>query len=163
MFDKGGPSCWMYKQGSFITGFFPKAVAADLDTNVGVFGFPPAQAGGDNPVLGGGDMAVMLDDSESTKQAMQMLSKTEIGNDAAGSSSFLSPHSDFDASLYPSDLTRSYADVLSSSTSFLFDGSDQMPGEVGAGTFWKDMTAWISGQEDLATALKNIDESWPAS
>ena len=48
------------------------------------------------------------------------------------------------------------------STGFLFDGSDQMPGEVGAGTFWKDMTAWISGQEDLDTALTNIDESWPA-
>ena len=24
------------------------------------------------------------------------------------------------------------------------------------------MTAWISGQEDIDTALKNIDESWPA-
>ena len=38
-----------------------------------------------------------------------------------------------------------------------------MPGEVGAGTFWKDMTAWISGQEDLDTALTNIDDSWPSS
>ena len=49
------------------------------------------------------------------------------------------------------------------STAFLFDGSDAMPGAVGAGTFWKDMTAWISGQESLDTALKNIDASWPAS
>ncbi|MCW2762563.1 MAG: hypothetical protein JWR85_2764, partial [Marmoricola sp.] len=40
MFD-AKPGCWMYKQGSFITGFFPKAVTADLDANVGVFGFPP--------------------------------------------------------------------------------------------------------------------------
>ncbi len=53
--------------------------------------------------------------------------------------------------------------MASDSTGFLFDGSDQMPGEVGAGTFWKDMTAWISGQEDLDTALKNIDDSWPSS
>ena len=28
-----------------------------------------------------------------------------------------------------------------------------MPGEVGAGSFWKEMTAWISGQQDLDTAL----------
>jgi alpha-glucoside transport system substrate-binding protein len=38
-----------------------------------------------------------------------------------------------------------------------------MPGEVGAGSFWKETTAWISGSEDLQTALKNIDESWPSS
>ena len=43
-------------------------------------------------------------------------------------------------------LTRTIAEVAYDSTAFLFDGSDQMPGEVGAGTFWKDMTAWISGQ-----------------
>ena len=48
-------------------------------------------------------------------------------------------------------------------SAFLFDGSDQMPGEVGAGTFWKDMTAWISGQQDLDTTLSNIDASWPSS
>ena len=66
-------------------------------------------------------------------------------------------------SLYPSELTRKIADVAYDSTTFLFDGSDQMPGEVGAGTFWKDMTAWISGDEDLDTALKNIDDSWPTS
>ena len=28
----------------------------------GVFGFPPAEAGGDNPVLGGGDLATLLND-----------------------------------------------------------------------------------------------------
>jgi alpha-glucoside transport system substrate-binding protein len=161
MFDAAGPKCWLYKQGSFITGFFPENVTSDLDANVGVFGFPPAEEGGENPVLGGGDMAVMLDESDSTKEAMKILSMTEVGEDAAGSSSFISPHKDFDMSKYPNELTRSYAQVAYESTAFLFDGSDQMPGEVGAGTFWKDMTAWISGQQDLDTTLSNIDESWP--
>ena len=55
------------------------------------------------------------------------------------------------------------AKVAYDSTAFLFDGSDQMPGEVGAGTFWKEMTAWIADQQDLDTTLKNIDASWPAS
>ncbi len=163
MFDPAGPKCWMYKQGSFITGFFPKSVQSDLDANVGVFGLPPAQAGGENPVLGGGDLAVMLDDSDSTKEAMKMLAEPDIGNEAAGMSSFISPHKDFDVSKYPNNLTRDVANVAYKSTAFLFDGSDQMPGEVGAGSFWKEMTAWVSGQEDLDTALKNIDQSWPSS
>jgi alpha-glucoside transport system substrate-binding protein len=94
---------------------------------------------------------------------MKILSQTEVGVEAAPTSSFISPHIDFDQSNYPNDLTRSYADVAYKSTTFLFDGSDQMPGEVGAGSFWREMTAWISGSEDLKTALTNIEESWPAS
>lgn len=163
MFDTPKPGCWMYKQGSFITGFFPKSATSDLDANVGVFGFPPAEAGGDNPVLGGGDLATMLDDSQSTKTVMKLLSSPDIGNEAAGSSSFISPHKTFDQASYPDDLTRQVASVAYDSSEFLFDGSDQMPGEVGAGTFWKDMTAWIADQQDLETSLKNIDGSWPAS
>ena len=159
MFD-AKPGCWMYKQGSFITGFFPENVLANLDEEVGVFGFPPLEEG-ENPVLGGGDLATLLDESQSSKDVMAMLAETDIGNEAAKTSSFISPHKDFDMANYPNDLTRDYAGVAYDATVFLFDGSDQMPGEVGAGTFWKDMTAWISGQQDLDTALKNIDSSWP--
>ena len=162
MFD-AKPGCWMYNQGSFITGFFPEDVLADLDANVGVFGFPPAEAGGENPVIGGGDLAMLLSENDNAKTVMKYLSETDIGNDAAPNSSFISPHKDFDVSLYPNETTREIAQVAYDSTALLFDGSDQMPGEVGAGTFWQDMTAWISGQEDLDTALSNIDASWPAS
>jgi alpha-glucoside transport system substrate-binding protein len=45
---------------------------------------------------------------------------------------------------------------------FRFDGSDQMPSAVGAGSFWKEMTAWITGGS-TSDALSNIEESWPAS
>jgi alpha-glucoside transport system substrate-binding protein len=160
---KAEPDCWMYKQGSFMTGFFQESAGVeDLDAEVGVFGFPPVE-GGENPVLGGGDMAVMMSDDEATAQVMEWLAEPDIGNEAAPNSSFISPHTTFDTSLYPTELTRQMADVAYSSTAFLFDGSDQMPGEVGAGSFWKEMTAWISGQTDLDTALQNIDESWPAS
>ena len=162
MFDAAGPKCWLLKQGSFITGFFPDAIKADLDTNVGLFGFPPAKAGGENPVLGGGDMAVMLDNSASTQKAMQALASVDVGKSAIDSS-YLSPHKDFPVDLYKGDLAQSIAKVAYSSSNFLFDGSDQMPGAVGSGTFWKDMTSWISGDEDLDTALKNIDASWPTS
>ncbi len=161
MFDNP-PKCFMYKQGSFITGFFPDAVKADLDNQVGVFYFPPAKAGGDKPLLGGGDMAVLLKDSAGARAVMNMLGDKSIGEKAMGTS-FLSPHKDFDVSLYQGKTAQDVAKIAYGSSVFLFDGSDQMPGAVGSGTFWKDMTAWISGQEDLQTALKNIDASWPSS
>ncbi|MGZ4454660.1 MAG: ABC transporter substrate-binding protein [Nocardioides sp.] len=162
MFDSPA-KCEMLVQGSFITGFFPDTVTSDLDANVGVFGFPPATAGGENPVEGGGDLLTMLNDSSQVKKVVGYLSETDIGNDAAPSSSFFSPHKDFDTSLYPNQVTKDEADYAYNSSSFLFDGSDSMPAEVGTGSFWKEMTAWISGQEDLDTALKNVQDSWPSS
>jgi len=159
------PGCMLLKQGNFIVSpdFMPKDVVSDVDKNVGVFGFPPADAGGEDPVVGGGDLSVLLSDSDNAKKVMKIMADPTLGKDTAGTSSFISPHTTFDQSLYPNDLTRTIAGVAYNADTFLFDGSDQMPGAVGAGTFWKDMTSWIAGQEDLDTALKNIDASWPTT
>jgi alpha-glucoside transport system substrate-binding protein len=42
-----------------------------------------------------------------------------------------------------------------------FDASDLMPGEVGAGSFWKGMVDYVNGSVDLDAALQEIDASWP--
>jgi len=43
---------------------------------------------------------------------------------------------------------------------FRFDGSDLMPGAVGAGSFWTGIVDYVGG-EDLDTILADIDASWP--
>lgn len=159
------PGCWMFKQGNFVVSedFMPSDVVQNVDERIGVFGFPPAESGGDNPVMGGGDLATLIEDNEDSRAMMEILANVDLGTLAAPDSSFISPHTGFDTSLYPSDLTRQIADVAYQADPFLFDGSDLMPGEVGAGSFWKEMTAWVSEQQDLDTTLTNIDESWPSS
>jgi len=162
MFDTK-PGCWMLKQANFITGFFPKDVQKNLDANVGVFGFPPATSGGENPTLGGGDLATMLNDNASTKTVMKLMADKNLGSEAAKSGDYISPHKDFDTSVYPNSIVKGAAEVAYKSTSFLFDGSDAMPASVGAGSFWKQMVSWTAGEESLDEALKNIDDSWPTS
>ncbi|MDA0243646.1 MAG: carbohydrate ABC transporter substrate-binding protein, partial [Chloroflexi bacterium] len=73
----------------------------------------------------------------------------------------LSPHLDSELDWYGVDLERDLAALVAEATSVRFDGSDLMPGEVGAGSFWKGMTDWVSGSVDLETALAEIDASWP--
>ena len=82
-------------------------------SDIGVFGFPPAEAGGDNPVLGGGDLATLLSDNDdSPRRSCRSWPTRRLGDRGRGdSSSFISPHKTFDTSLYPSDLTRQIADV----------------------------------------------------
>jgi len=155
--------CAMYEQGSFATGFFPANVIKDIDKNIGVFGLPPATAGGSNPVEVGGDLITMLNNSANTQTVIKLLAGTDIGNDAGPTSSFISPHTDFNLKYYPNKITRTMATIAYKASSTAYDASDQMPAAVGSGTFWKEMTAWIAGQEDLPTAMKNIDASFPAS
>ena len=43
-----------------------------------------------------------------------------------------------------------------------FDASDLMPGEVGAGSWWQEVTDYVSGASDLQEFLDNVEDSWPS-
>jgi alpha-glucoside transport system substrate-binding protein len=159
------PGCFMYRQGNFVAdeGGFPEDVLADLDNRVGVFPMP-GQSAEDKPVLGGGDLAgIFSQDNEAAQELLQFLSSPEFGTNGYGETgAWISPNTEFDVSVMPTQTLQDIANIAYESTDFVFDGSDQMPGEVGSGSFWRDMTAWISGQEESKAALDNIEGSWPA-
>ncbi len=157
------PKCFLHRQGNFITqsGFFPKNIVADIDNQVGVFQYP-GESADSTPMLGGGDLAAVFNGKDDdTKQVMAFLTGPDYKgwSEEAG---FLSPRKDFPVTNYKSKLTQQIADLGAKSSVFRFDGSDQMPGVVGSGSFWKNMVAWVSGQKNLDTALKEINDSWPS-
>ena len=76
MFDNK-PGCILYKQGSFITDLLPEGGPGGPGHQVGVFGFPPATAGGDNPVLGGGDLAMLLKNTAGARGGHEAALPTE--------------------------------------------------------------------------------------
>lgn len=165
MFTKP-PGCFLHKQGNFVTqkGFLSDAIRAKIDTNLGVFPFPKGQF---DTVEGGGDIAALFTkgDANVTKVLKAITEDPTFGGVWAGPSDrgFLSPHKDFDVSKYGNETTKSIAKIAYTATGIRFDGSDSMPAKVGAGSFWKGMVAYTSGQQDLAATLKQIDASWPTS
>jgi alpha-glucoside transport system substrate-binding protein len=42
-----------------------------------------------------------------------------------------------------------------------FDASDLMPGEVGAGSFWKLGTDYVTGAINVDKFAEEVDKSWP--
>jgi hypothetical protein len=162
---ESSPGCWMYKQGSFVVapGDFPTPVLNNQDKYLGVFRFPGTSASS-KPVEGGGDLAALF--SGKNKYAIKimkyMLSPT-FGAFAAKHANLISPFKSFNMNNYPSALYRSMAQIAYQATDFAFDASDQMPGAVGTGTFWSEVTKWVSGQENTSSMLSNIDSSWPTS
>jgi alpha-glucoside transport system substrate-binding protein len=154
--------CYLFKQATFVAGKggFPDAVLAKLDTEVGVTAFPAKEAG-NNPVLTGGDLAAAFNNDANSIKLRNFIASKDNGIEA-GKAGYFSPHKSFDVSLYPNDMLRTIArDVLYKSPAARFDGSDLMPAKVGAGTFWTEPVAWISGKESVDEALKKIDASWP--
>ncbi len=154
--------CYLFKQATFIAGKggFPDDVLANLDTVAGVSAFPP-KAEGDNPVLSGGDLAGAFNNDANSIKLRNFIASKESGVEV-GKAGYFSPHKTFDVSLLPNKTLQKIAsDVLYKATAVRFDGSDLMPAKVGAGTFWTEPVKWISGQEDLTTALNNIDASFP--
>ncbi|NIV40373.1 MAG: hypothetical protein GWN58_66530 [Anaerolineae bacterium] len=73
----------------------------------------------------------------------------------------ISMHNDSSLEWYTNEIDRRVAESILNASTVRFDASDLMPGEVGAGSFWKAMTDFISGSVDLDTALQEIDDSWP--
>jgi alpha-glucoside transport system substrate-binding protein len=157
------PKCYLHRQGNFITqkGFLTEKVRTNLDEEVGVFQLPGTDAA-NKPMLGGGDLVGAFSNDDDTKKALEFITSPTFKFSNPEDYPYISPHKGFDTSQYADETTKEIAQLFYGASVFRFDGSDLMPGAVGAGTFWKGMTAWISGQKDLDEALKEIDESWPS-
>ncbi|MGB3956154.1 MAG: ABC transporter substrate-binding protein [Brooklawnia sp.] len=157
------PGCYLHRQGNFITGVMPEDVQADLESNVGVFLLPPYEGGyNGQPILGGGDFAAVFDaENENVLRVLEGISSPEFPDAWATAREMMSPYTNFDTSRYDSEILAEIAGLVAGADTFRFDGSDMMPGEIGTGAFWTQMVAWMSGQQDLNTALDNIEAAWP--
>jgi len=156
------PKCWLHAQGNFIVSFFPKDKPLQAGVDYDFFYLPPIDPQYGRPVEVGGDIWSMFKDRPEVRAVMEWFSRAEHLKVWLASGGTIAPQKDVQLDWYGNDIDRGVAKILGDATSVRFDGSDLMPGEVGTGSFWKQMTAWIAGSEDLDTALKNIDASWPS-
>lgn len=155
------PKAMMHRQGNFITGFLPEDVQSDMENQLGVFALPGVDPKWGTPVLGGGDQFVMFKDKPGVAEFMEFLTTWEGCIPWAKVGGALFPHKNQNFDDYGNGIERELAKILVNAAVFRFDGSDQMPAEVGSGTFWTEMVNWVSGSQTAADALKNIDQSWP--
>ena len=157
MFDEP-PSCWLHRQASFITAFFPDD--AVVGENVDFFYFPQIDSEMGEPVLTAGDLMAMYVDRPAVRAVMAYLATGESTRAWLESGGFVAPHKTASLDWYPSELDRRLAETLQNASVTRFDASDLMPGAVGAGSFWTGMTNWVGGAP-LDEVLPSIDAAWP--
>lgn len=151
------PQCFLHHQASFIASFFPTGSVAGEDYD---FFYFPAYESKDlgRPILGSGNLATIAKDSPAARAFMEFL-ETPIAHEvwmAAPNSAFLSAHKGANTEVYSSEALRAQGEILLNATTFRFDGSDLMPGPIGAGAFWTGMVDLVNGKppQDVADQIQ---------
>ncbi|NOR61792.1 MAG: extracellular solute-binding protein [Rhodobacteraceae bacterium] len=154
------PQCYMHRQASFIPAFFPEGTSVGEDAD---FFYFPAYAGKDlgKPVLGAGTVWAITNDSPAAHELIAYLETPEANEIWMALGGFLTPHKGVDTSVFGDPTLAKMNDILLNATTFRFDGSDLMPGGIGAGAFWTGMVDYAGGKSAQETA-DAIQDAWDA-
>ena len=154
------PQCMMHRQASFIPAFFPEGTKVGLDAD---FFYFPAYEDMDlgQPVLGAGTLWAITNENQAAHDLIAFLQSNEAHEIWMAKGGFLTPLKSVDTSKFSDAPTAKMNDILLGATTFRFDGSDLMPGGVGAGSFWTGMVDYAGGKDAVAVA-KEIQKSWDA-
>ena len=154
------PQCYMHRQASFIPAFFPEGTSVGEDAD---FFYFPAYAGKDlgSPVLGAGTVWAITNENQAAHDLIAYLETPEAHEIWMARKGFLTPHKGVNSDVFSDPTLRKMNDILLSATTFRFDGSDLMPGAVGAGPFWTGMVDYAGGKS-AADVANEIQASWDA-
>ncbi len=154
------PQCYMHRQASFVPAFFPEDT--EFGEDVDFFYFPSYESKDlGNPVLGGGTLMAITSPSDATSALMEYFQLPLAHEISMAQTGFLTPHKGVNLDTYMNDALKGQGEILVNATTFRFDGSDLMPGGVGAGTFWTGMVDFTSGKSAGEVAA-DIQASWEA-
>ena len=154
------PKCYMHRQASFIPAFFPEGTELGQDAE---FFYFPSYASKDlgNPVLGAGTLMSITNDSKGARAFIDFM-RSPIAHELwMAQTGFLSAHLKANPELYSSESAKKQGEILRNATTFRFDGSDLMPGKIGAGSFWTGMVDYAGGA-DAKKVAQDIQKTWDA-
>jgi alpha-glucoside transport system substrate-binding protein len=165
-FEDGGltildGTCAMHRQASFYANNFPEGTAIGEDGDVFAFALPPIEAGTAPPVLGSGEFVIAFADRPEVAAVQTYLATAEWADSRAQLGNWVTANANVDPGNFESVIDQQSLALLQDPEAvFRFDASDVMPGAVGQGSFWSEITEWIVGQDTQST-VSNIESSWP--
>lgn len=105
-------------------------------------------------VIGGGDVAVLLRDSDGGRAFIRFLATPEAASLWASEGGFLSANRNLDTETYPDEHTRGFAEMLMEADTFRFDLSDLQPPGFGA----TPAMGLFRGLQDVFTDPERMDD-----
>ncbi|WP_431071185.1 ABC transporter substrate-binding protein [Microbacterium phyllosphaerae] len=154
--------CALTHQASFLSGFYPEGTNFAEDGDVWAF-LTPSQNADETLITGGGEIVGAFSDDEATQKVLEYLSSPEWADSRLALGGVTSANKGVNLDVVEDPILQESIKLLQDdSITFRFDGSDQMPGAVGSGTFWKGIVAWVNGTS-TDEVLTQIETGWPSS
>jgi alpha-glucoside transport system substrate-binding protein len=151
------PKCYMVHEGSFITDFFvngTKGIKPGTDFNF--FMFPDINPQYTNSAEIAGDLFGMFKNTPQSQALIKYLTTPEAQAIWVKRGGALSPNLKVTPNIYPDDLSREQAQILSSTKNVVFDGSDQMPSAMQT-AFYTAVLAFVQNPDSLDSILSTLD------
>jgi hypothetical protein len=156
------PEGAMIFEGDFVGGVITGETNAKIGTDADFFDFPSID-GSPPAVLGGGDIAVLLDDTPGGKALIEYLATPEAAEIWMAEGGFISPNNKVDVSVYPDDVTRRAAQALiDAGDSVRYDLSDLQPTEFGATTgqgIWGILIDFLQNPDDVDGTAQALESA----
>jgi alpha-glucoside transport system substrate-binding protein len=153
------PKAAMLYEGDFVAGEIAKSGTAKVGTGAKFFPFPSVD-GSPPAVVSGGDEAVLFKDSPAAEALMSYLASAPAAGIWAAKGGFLSANRQLDPGRYPDEVSRQLGAAVATSSSVVFDMSDQTPqafgGQAGADE-WTILTDFIGDPGDPAGTAARLE------
>jgi alpha-glucoside transport system substrate-binding protein len=127
------PVAEMYMEGGFVGGIALGEVNPDLKVGEDIDFFPWPQINPEHgsPLVGGGDVASAFVNNEDNAKLIEYLASPEAGRIWVSTGAIASPNEGVTDDAYPNPLVTKEAKQLKEAETFVFDGSDLLPGTLG--------------------------------
>jgi alpha-glucoside transport system substrate-binding protein len=127
------PKAEMLYEGGFVGGIAIGETNQSLKPgeDIDFFEFPPINPDQNVDVVGGGDVAAAFVNNEDVAKLMDYLATPDAGRIWVSTGAIASPNEAVPEDAYPNELVKKEARELKEAKSFLFDGSDLLPGTLG--------------------------------
>ena len=153
------PKCYMHHQASFIPSFFPEGTKMGEDADFFYFPTYASKPELGKPVLGAGTLFTITKDSKPARAFIEFLKMPLAHELWMADGGFLTPLKSANPAAYANDAARKQGEIMATASTFRFDGSDLMPGKIGAGAFWTGMVDFVGGKSSADTGAA-IQKAW---
>lgn len=153
--------CAMSRQASFYGAMWPEGTNVAEDGDVFAFRFPESNEG-DNTMLVGGEFVAAFSDTEATEMVRQFLASELYHNARLQTGPWSTARQGVDPANATTPINQFATEILTDpAVTVRFDGSDLMPGAVGASSFWTGVVEWVDGDKTGQEMADDIEASWP--
>lgn len=156
-------NCFLHHQASFYQANWPSETRIAEDGDVFAFHLPGMGATS-SPLLVGGEFAAAFSDRPEVQAFQTWLASAEWTNEKARNTpgGWVSANKHLASENLNSPIDRLALQLLRDEDIVVrFDGSDLMPGSVGADTFPKGLSNWITLDLPSSEVLSEIEATWP--